>query len=98
MSFHGKTKLSFQFKNLVKEKMRDKMDELLEEMIDITPVDTGDLKNNYELSEIKENQYKIRNDLTYAHQILAIGRVGKQGSEQLPDGILPFVSDFVNNN
>lgn len=97
MSFYGKTKKSYEFKKIVAEKMEKTVNSLLQEMKEITPVDTGDLRDNYELTKKSDTHYSISNDLTYAHQILAVGRVGKLGSEQLPDGILPFVHDFVRN-
>ena len=76
----------------------NKMNELYEEMKLKTPVDTGELKESYKFEKVDDFEYKISNNAKHAHQILALGRVGKQGSQKLPDGILPFVSSFVSKN
>ena len=95
-SFYGKTNASFEFENLVAEQMEKKINSLVEAMEEITPVDTGDLKNSYEIQKQDNFNYSIINDRPYAHQILGLGRTGPGlGSLLLPDGILPFVKQWI---
>ena len=80
-----------EFEDLVNKILLETSQEILEEIIPITPVDTGDLQGNYKIID-KNNNISIINDLHYSQQILVLGRTGpRKGSLQLPDGILPFL-------
>ena len=96
MGFYGKTELSIEFEKLLQEELESGINELKKEIIPITPIDKGDLKQSYEIKKNYDLSVSLINDRDYAHQILTLGRTGPGlGSLQLPDGILPFIKQWV---
>jgi hypothetical protein len=88
-------------KKKIREYIKKQMEQMYTHLKNITPVDTGELKENWE-EEYYENNYQQHfefiNDKDYARVILIEGihndpyDDGKlKGSDQLPDGILPYV-------
>ena len=78
--------------------LKDLVEDYADRIEVLTPVDTGHLKGNYTVSK-KGDGYVIANNAKYSNSIMILGRRHEngrwQGSEQLPDGILPDVRNWV---
>ena len=91
-----------QFEEIDKELAKtldDKITELEDVMIAATPVDSGNLRDNYiKYIDNKELKATIENLADYSNSILLLGRRtinGKvYGSKQLPQGIIPIVEQW----
>jgi hypothetical protein len=87
----------------IEKEAEKKLKEVVEEFTDriqiMSPVDTGNLKDNFQEPKKTSKGYKIINSAPYATSILIYGRReedGKMvGSEQLPDGILPHIRKWI---
>ena len=71
--------------------------ELFDELIQNTPVDTGQLRTSWDMIKVNETHWTITNNMEYA-SIIFDGRrlvAGKMhGSNQLPDGIDPILAKY----
>ena len=70
--------------------------DLLSELIHVSPVDTGTLKGSWDIQRIT-NGYRLSSNLEYADVIFDGRRLvaGKwYGSEQLPAGLSPILAKY----
>ena len=72
------------------------LDELKQELVVATPVDTGNLRDSWqEVEQVDNNTFRILNTAEYASYIFYEGLNGIPNSKQLPDGIEPVVINWV---
>jgi len=66
--------------------------DLYRELIEKTPVDTGQLKDAWELNNMGEGEWLIQNPMEYANKVLQpYNKEARVGSMQLPAGIEPII-------
>ena len=87
-----------EIEKISKEKLEEFVEDIYGRIVVLTPVDTGNLRSNF-YKEKNKDRIKIGNHAPYANNILIFGRRkinGKlMGSEQLPDGILPYIKSWI---
>jgi len=81
----------------VNDKVHSEILNIYSEVINVTPVDTGDLRQHWEYLKLNKYRWIIVNDLDYAESINRGRRfVGEKtyGSLQLPDGWEPMITEM----
>jgi len=79
-------------KKRVDSDFEEEVEKLKDEIVIITPVDTGFLKSSFQnVMKISDFKYKIINTANYSESILIDGK-----SQQLPHGIIPHIKNWQN--
>lgn len=95
----GVIDLGKEFQKAIDIAFEDASSSIYYKIIEKTPIDTGALKSNFRGRKSSRFVFDITNTKNYAHQIMILGKTGfGEGSNQLPEGILPTLSNFRSEN